>query len=275
MDLTVPSSIQVVVPVYKAYHATKNCLQSLSRHNATDNILFIDDDSGDHQLTELMQHYVKKHKRWEYQVNVQNLGFVKTANLGLQFSEGDTVLLNTDTIVSQGWLQRIQDCRQSIADLATATPWSNNAEICSLPLTLYNNPMPADIDRLAYALGNQHQPQYPELPTAVGFCMLITAQAKQRVGILDEATFGHGYGEENDYSLRATAAGLRNVLVDNAYVAHIGNQSFGEMGLQPNQQTMERLLSRHPDYAELIDNFIKKDPLAAIRQSITDKIDAF
>jgi hypothetical protein len=81
--------------------------------------------------------------------------------------------------------------------------------------------------------------------------------------------------KENDYSLRAAAAGLRNVLVDNAYVAHLGNQSFGEMGLQPNRQTMQRLLVQHPDYGELIDNFIKKDPLAQIRQLITDKIDRF
>ena len=63
--------------------------------------------------------------------------------------------------------------------------------------------------------------------------------------------------------------------MDNAYVAHIGNQSFAEKGLRPNQDTMARLLALHPDYAEKIDNFIKKDPLAPIRKSITDKIDGF
>jgi len=270
-----PLTIQVVVPVFNAYHALKECLAALYRHNSQDTVILIDDGSDDHRIVTLLNEYRIKCPAWKVLNNSQNLGFVKTANKGLQYSEGDTVLLNADTLVSDGWLERLCDCARSVKDLATATPWSNNAEICSLPKTLHNNAIPANIDRLAKSLYAYHQPVYPELPTAVGFCMLVTAQAKQLVGFFNEAVFGYGYGEENDYSLRAAAAGLRNVLVDNAYVAHIGNQSFAEKGLQPDQQTMTRLLAEHPNYAELIDNFIKKDPLAPIRQSITDKIDAF
>ena len=269
------SPIQVVVPVYKAYEATKKCLATLLRHNKNDSVVLIDDGSEDQQVSDLLHDYVAESSQWNLIINDDNLGFVKTANRGLKLSRGHTVLLNTDTLVSHGWLQRMQDCAQSVSDLATATPWSNNAEICSLPKTLYNNRIPDDIDVIAKALYQQHPPQYPELPTAVGFCMLVTARAKQDVGYFNESVFGFGYGEENDYSLRSSAAGLKNVLVDNAYVAHIGNQSFSEKGLQPNQQTMARLLEIHPHYGELINNFIKKDPLAPIRQSITDKIDAF
>lgn len=267
--------IQVVVPVYKAYEVTRDCLVSLWRHNRDDQVVFIDDASEDVRLSLLLADYVSECDQWSLLTNTENLGFVKTANRGLKLSTGDTVLLNTDTQVTTGWLQRFQDCQQAIPELATATPWSNHAEICSLPETLSNNPIPKDIDCLAQALYQQHQPCYPELPTAVGFCMLVTARAKRQVGYFNEDVFGYGYGEENDYSLRASAAGLRNVLVDNAYVAHIGNQSFSEKGLQPNEQTMARLLAEHPDYSQLIDNFIKKDPLAPIRQSIIDKIDAF
>jgi len=267
--------IQVVVPVYNAYHALKDCINTLYRHNRHDSVIWINDDSDDPRISQLLTGYRQQCPAWTVLKNKKNLGFVQTANIGLKYSKGDTVLLNADTLVSQGWLDRLVDCAQSVPDLATATPWSNNAEICSLPETLHNNPIPKDIDYLAGSLYQQHQPHYPELPTAVGFCMLITAQAKQQVGYFNENVFGYGYGEENDYSLRAVAKGLRNVLVDNAYVAHIGNQSFAEKGLQPNQETMARLLAVHPNYAELIDNFIKKDPLAPIRQSITDKIDAF
>ncbi|KAA3645976.1 MAG: glycosyltransferase family 2 protein, partial [Proteobacteria bacterium] len=231
------SPVQVVVPVYKAYTATKNCLKTLYRHNRDDHVILIDDGSHDQRLSALLAHYVAKASLWTLLINPENMGFVQTANRGLKLSPDNTVLLNTDTLVSQGWLQRLQDCAQLIPDLATATPWSNNAEICSLPKTLSNNPLPNDIDTLARALYQHHQPLYPELPTAVGFCMLVTARAKQQLGYFNEAVFGHGYGEENDYSLRASAAGLRNVLVDNAYVAHIGNQSFTEKGLQPDHQS--------------------------------------
>lgn len=270
-----PPAIQVVVPVYNAYQALNNCIATLYRHNDSDSVMFIDDASDDHRIADLLAEYNEKCPAWTVFKNNQNMGFVKTANKGLKYSDGDTILLNADTLVTEGWLERLSECGRSVSGLATATPWSNNAEICSLPETLHNNPIPKDLDLLARTLRQNHQPTYPELPTAVGFCMLVTAQSKQQVGYFNEAIFGYGYGEENDYSLRATASGLRNVLVDNAYVAHVGNQSFGEKGLQPNQETMARLLAEHPNYAEIIDNFIKKDPIAPIRQSITDKIDAF
>lgn len=267
--------IQVVVPIYNAYHATKDCLASLYRHNREDSVVLIDDGSDDDRIQVLLGSYKEKCAHWTFLKNHNNLGFVKTANRGLVNSDGDTVLLNADTLVSQGWLKRLQDCVRAVPNLATATPWSNNAEICSLPVTLRNNPIPENIDALAELLYQHHQPRYPEIPTAVGFCMLITAQAKQQLGLFNETVFGYGYGEENDFSLRAAEQGFKNVLVDNAYVAHIGNQSFVEKGLKPNQETMNRLLALHPDYGQQIDVFIKKDPLSPIRKSITDKIDAF
>lgn len=267
--------IQVVVPVYKAQQATAQCLTLLLKHNKNDEVVIIDDGSDDAAISSMLSDFVSQSPHWQLFVNPENVGFVKTANRGLKLSFGHSLLLNTDTLVSAGWLQRFKECLRHVPDLATATPWSNNAEICSWPDTLQNNPIPTDIDALAGALNQSHQPVYPELPTAVGFCMLITAQAKQKIGYFNEAVFGHGYGEENDYSLRATAYGLRNVLVDNAYVAHVGNQSFVELGLQPNQKTMQRLLAIHPEYSELIDDFIKKDPLGTLRQSITDKIGRF
>ena len=111
-------------------------------------------------------------------------------------------------------------------------------------------------------------PVYPELPTAVGFCMAIARRAIDRVGLFDEARFERGYGEENDFSLRARAAGLRNVLCDDVYVVHLGGRSFGPLGLRPDQTSMQRLLDRHPDYLELVHDFIEADPLAARREGI-------
>jgi len=264
--------IRITVPVYNAFEATGVMLASLLKHNSNDDVLIINDASTDDRIKGLLADLPSN---WELIHNEHNLGFVKTANIGLQSSKAHSVLLNADTIVSSGWLERFKQAIVAVADLGTATPWSNNAEICSLPETLTVNTVPDDIDQLAGELNLLHEPQYPELPTAVGFCMLITARAKQQVGYFDAKTFGLGYGEENDYSLRVKQHGMRNVLVDNCYVAHVGNQSFKDKDLQPNQATMDRLLNIHPSYGQLIENFIKKDPLVELRESIIAKISAF
>lgn len=265
-------NIQIVVPVYNAYEVTKQGIQALKKHNSQDDVLLIDDASDDPRMARL---YLDLPDTWQVLVNPQNKGFVQTANRGLKNSRGHSLLLNSDTVVSHQWLQRFEEALKAVKDLGTATPWSNNAEICSLPKTLQANPMPADIDHLANELCAAHTPDYPELPTAVGFAMLVSAQAKSQVGYFDQDTFGHGYGEENDYSLRVKSAGLKNVLVDHAYVAHVGNQSFQALNLKPNEETMKRLLSKHPDYLDLIGKFIEKDPLGSLRSAIIAKISAF
>lgn len=267
--------MQIVVPVYNALNVLKKCVASLERHNIEDAVVFINDASTDPDVKTFLSTVCDANQRWHYLENDENLGFVKTANKGLHLTKGHTVLLNSDTEVSTGWLDGLKWAAAHVDDLGTATPWSNNAEICSFPVTLTNNPIPKALDQWTVKLQQHHQATYPELPTAVGFCMLITQAAKQRVGVFDEASFGHGYGEENDYSLRVKAAGLRNVLCDNVYVVHVGNQSFQDMDLKPSDATMARLLNKHPNYSQLVSEFIENDPLASLRESIVVKIGPF
>ncbi len=264
--------IDVVVPIYNAFDCVRECLISLEEHQqGAENIYLIDDCSTDVRIEPLLQQFADENN-WHVYFQDENQGFVKTANKGLKFSKNNTILLNSDTIVSENWLQGFKQCVEHVKDLATSTAWSNNAEICSFPEFLKVNELPKDINSFAEELFRNYKPVYPEIPTAVGFCMLISKKAKEIVGFLDEQQFGHGYGEENDYSLRATKAGLRNVVCDNIYVAHVGNQSFGDLGVKPDENSMKRLLAKHPKYLELIHEFISQDPLEPIRETILSKI---
>lgn len=263
-------SIDIVVPIYNAYDALNNCLTSLEKHN-NGHVILINDASTDNRLLDLIGQYADKNN-WHLINHKANIGFVKTANEGLKLSKGHTLLLNSDTIVSTHWLDAFEQLCEENANVGTATALSNNAEICSIPKFLTNNCLPKDIDILSAILYNYYQPVYPEIPTAVGFCMLISKRAKEEVGYLDEKQFGHGYGEENDYSLRVAQAGLRNVVCDNAYVGHIGNESFSDFGIKPNEETMQRLLEKHPDYLEIIHTFINTDPLEPIRNNILETL---
>ena len=67
-----------------------------------------------------------------------------------------------------------------------------------------------------------------ELPTGVGFCMALNRNVLKKIGFLDEQTFGKGYGEENDWCMRAYKAGYKNVLIPNLFVYHKHGMSFNE-----------------------------------------------
>ena len=169
-------------------------------------------------------------------------------------------------------LQGLQRCLDSSHAIATATPWTNNGEIVSLPRFCASNPLPEQLAELAAVIATTGVPGYPELPTAVGFCMAISRAAINAVGWFDEELFGLGYGEENDFSMRTRAAGFRNVLCDDVYVAHVGGCSFLPRGLSPNEESMQRLLSRHPDYLAIVEAFIAADPLSRRREVLLEAI---
>jgi len=257
----------VVVPVYNAPSETKRCLASLAATlDQRQPVIVIDDASDDPGIPALFETLPRS---WTKVENRTNLGFVATANLGMTMATGqDVILLNADTAVTEGWLEALERCARSQDRIASATPLTNNGEIASIPEFCRANPWPDDPERWARACRDAGKPVYPQVPTAVGYCMFIKRAAIDEIGLFDEAAFGRGYGEENDWCMRAIEAGWRHVLCDDAFVAHEGGASFGPLGLEPGGEAMETLLARYPDYMDRVRAFIEADPLAERRARI-------
>ena len=152
--------------------------------------------------------------------------------------------------------------------IGTITPFSNNAEICSFPRFCADNPwrLGDDPEPVRAALARAAVPTYPDLPTGVGFCMYIRRALIDAIGAFDMA-FGLGYGEENDFCLRAARAGWRNVLCDDAFVVHMGGRSFAGQKGELGPRNMALLLERHPHYMRMVSEYIAADPLRAMREA--------
>lgn len=259
----------VVVPVFNAAEATRRCLEALAGTlEPRQPVIVIDDASTDPAVTPVLEALPRT---WTRVRNERNLGFVATANLGITLASGqDVILLNADTRVTHGWLEAIRRCAESDETIASITPLTNNGEIASVPEFCRANPWPDDPERWARACRDSGRPRYPEVPTGVGFCMFMRRRAIDQIGLFDEQAYGRGYGEENDWCMRALQAGWRHVLCDSAFVAHEGGASFGPLGLTPGGEAMETLLSRYPDYMDRVRAFIEADPMADRRRAIVE-----
>lgn len=266
----------VVVPIHNALEALDACLGSLERTlPAGTPVLLADDASTDPRIAPMARGWCERSALdARYVQRERNLGFPANCNAAFaETGEADLVLLNSDTLATPGWLQQIARCAAADARIATITPWSNNAEICSFPRFCEPNPVPEHPDTLAEAAALTADPVYPDLPTAVGFCMFIRRAALRQLGGFDADTFGRGYGEENDFCLRADAMGWRNVLCETAYVVHLGGASFGPLEIAPNGDNLARLLARWPDYNERVARFILADPLRPHRERLQENLE--
>jgi GT2 family glycosyltransferase len=269
------STTTVIVPVFNAYESLDACLASLSRTlQPSVKVILANDASSDPRIAPLLQQF--SHSA-AFSVRViereKNLGFPENCNHAFrEAGSDDVVLLNSDTIVTPGWLSQIIRLAQSDARIATITPWSNNAEICSFPLFCEHNPVPSDLDLIAQAAAMISNHDAHDLPTAMGFCMWVRRKALTQCGDFDATTFGRGYGEENDLCCRFASMGWRNVHCAQSYVAHLGKQSFGPLNIAPGGDNLQSLLVRWPDYHEQVARFIMADPLRPLRAALSENI---
>lgn len=267
--------VDIVVAVYNAPDEVRACVESVLAHLRPDvRLVLIDDASKDPAIVA----YFAELATLAYpQVlmlrNECNLGFVGTANRGFELSRADVVLLNSDAIVTHGWLDALLHCAATDPRIGTITPFSNNAEIVSFPRFCEDNRLAngnaADATRAALAAAAV--PTYPDLPTGVGFCFYVRRALLDAIGMFDPA-FGLGYGEENDFCLRAARAGWRNVLADNAFVVHSGGRSFAGRKPELGERNMTLLLDRHPHYLDMVRAYIAADPPRALREAAAARL---
>src|SRR5208282_4359303 len=263
--------IDIVVPVYNAAGHLARCVDSVLAHSSGDwRLLLIDDASPEIAIRAYFSGLqARRLPQVSLHRNERNLGFTLSANRGLREARAhaDVVLLNSDTVVTRDWLGKLARCAASDPRIGTITPFSNNAEICSWPKFCHNNPWPSaqDPEPLLAALERACVPTYPDLPTGVGFCFYIRRALIAAIGGFDPA-FGLGYGEENDFCLRAAAAGYRNVLCEDAFVLHLGGSSFGDKRAELSRRNTALLLERHPGYLDLVHGYIAADPLRPLRE---------
>ena len=203
------------------------------------------------------------------------LAFVKTVNQLAALTHNHFVILNTDTEVPPHWLERLMAPIITQENVASTTPFTNAGIICSFPTFLEDNPLFQDLDLVTLDSFFQHvnlKKNQVEVPTGVGFCMGINKQVWEGIGTFDES-FGKGYGEENDWCMRAIKAGYQNLIVPNLFVYHKHGGSFSsEEKRSLGRKTYSFYRPAIRSIRALVADFIQRDPLKDLRNLLQIKI---
>jgi GT2 family glycosyltransferase len=271
--------VDVIVPVYAGFKETRECIFSvISTLPSWARLVVINDASPDESLSAWLEEQAAVNG-FTLIRHEENKGFVETVNHGMAMSPvKDVVLLNSDAEVANNWLERMRDAAYSMGKIASVTPFSNNATICSFP----NFPNFHHGDDLPCGLSTRVVDEFfsrygksdelIEIPTGVGFCMYIRRDCLNEVGLFDAKTFGRGYGEETDWCQRAIKKGWVNVHQLNLFVYHKGSVSFGIEGDQCKNDNGMQLIQKHPGYPESVSQFCSIDPAKETRVTVLSNI---
>jgi GT2 family glycosyltransferase len=263
-------ALDVIMPVFAGRAETLEALDCVltSANRTPHELVVVDDGSPDAELRAALGALAAQ-GRIRLLTNATNEGYVRAVNRALDLhATRDAILLNSDTRVHGDWIDRLR--AHAAPDVATVTPFSNNAVHCSYPRIFEDNAIPAgmterELDGLA---GRVNRGESTEIPFGVGFCMYVSRAALTEAGGFDADTFGKGYGEEADFCLRAARLGYRNLHALDVFVYHKGSVSFGGEAPLLQDSHLARLRDIHPEYAAKVRNFSLRDPALEARRRL-------
>ena len=272
--------VDIVVPVYGGLHVLRDCVESIQARTHWDyNLIFVDDCSPDPEVLRYLyglRDDTDLGDRMSVIKNKQNRGFAATVNRGISHGTAEYVcIMNTDVIVTDGWLTRMLVALESDPRNCLVNPATNNTALINVDM--YEGRSYLDMD---LALTRQSAIRYPEImPT--GFCFMYRRSLVEEIGPFDEA-YG-SYGEETDFWFRAinhvtdegVLLGYKAVMADNVYLFHERGTSFSQLGTDDHAAQRKsgstRFHSMHPQFAEWSKGYNVEDSLGGLRRSIPTK----
>lgn len=211
----------IVILSYNTLDMTKACLESIREHTSEAYELIVIDNASTDGSTE----YLRQQKDIRLAENQENLGFPKGCNQGMALAAGDSILLlNSDTVVTENWLTNLKKGLYSSDKVGAVGCLANHASNGQQIAVGYGNDMAA-MQEFARDFNKSDANKWEKRPMLVGFCLLFSREAYQKIGNLDER-FTPGNYEDNDYCLRILEAGYDLLLLKDTFIHHWGHSSF-------------------------------------------------
>jgi GT2 family glycosyltransferase len=220
-------SASIVVVSYDNLVFTRMCLESvLVATMMPDYELIVVDNSSSDGSPAYLEELAARNPRVRVVLNDSNAGFARACNQGLAIAGGEIlVLLNNDALVVPGWLLRLAQVLES-PGIGLAGPTTNRIGNEAEVPTSYRTW--SEFLQFSARREWEHTGELLDIPTLTMFCLAMRRDAFERIGPLDQR-FEVGMLEDDDYSLRAREADYRVVCVENAFVHHFGESSFGKL----------------------------------------------
>ncbi len=231
--------VSIVIVSFDNARYLRLCLESVwQRTDHHDYEVVVVENGSDPEVSAYLVAEEAKHDRLRVVRPETNLGFARANNLavaGAQESEY-VVLLNDDTVVTDGWLERLighlQD--ETVGLVGPVTNWAGNEARIDVD---YEDDL-TGLQAFASRHTSHHRGETFELPVLAMYCVAVRRELFDRLGGLDEQ-YEVGMFEDDDFALSVARAGLRVVCAEDVFVHHWGRASFSRLDAESYDRIFE------------------------------------
>jgi GT2 family glycosyltransferase len=228
-------SVDIGICVYNSLEVVIPCIDSALKTRGLDDWIIIVDDASEENTESVLLKYSQENARIKYIRHKENKGYTISANDVIKNSTGDyVVLLNSDTVLAKNTIKRLVEAGEKYPRLGIIGPLSNAAGWQSIPDLFgedgrfITNEIPKNfnVDMMEEFCSQLYNSSVPFVPLVNGFCFAIKRDVINRIGYFDVDSFPIGYGEEDDFCLRAGNEGFICGIATNTYVYHVKSVTF-------------------------------------------------
>lgn len=217
----------IIVVSFNNLVFTRLCLESvlLNTSDPGFELIVVDNGSTDGSSEYLLE-LSRLYESIRVLFNNENLGFARACNQGLSLARNDIlVLLNNDTIVPPGWLAGLVRGLQepNVGMVGPVTNRCGNEAEVTVSYETYGGMLDYADQRSMEYTG-----QTASLRMLTMFCVAFTRKIHEQIGHIDES-FEIGFFEDEDYSMRLAQAGYTLICMEDVFVHHFGQASFGKL----------------------------------------------
>jgi len=230
--------LSIVIVNLNARDLTLKCLDSIKKgaKDLSFEVLLTDNGSSDGSVKAFKK--IEKEDFWKGRftliLNRRNEGYAKANNQGIKRAKGKYILLlNNDTVIHAGALQKLLEFAESTPDAGVVGPRLLNVD-GTLQKSCFNFPTITNAIKEYWfgqkGLFEKFAPKGDKpvtVDSVVGAVFLITPEARKRVGILDERYFA--YFEDIAYCRQVWKKGLKVYYLPSAVVTHYHGATFKKM----------------------------------------------
>jgi len=228
----------VIVLVKDKLEFTRLCFDSLFANTSRFDLVIVDNGSGP-PTRRYLDRVASEHDNVKIVRSETNLGFAGGCNAGVEASTTSLIcLLNNDTIVQPGWLDRMREAFRPPVGIVGAKLLFPYERIQHCGIVFREDMYP-------YHRHHSEDPLLPEcnrlerVPGVTAACLLTSRRVWDEVGGMDEA-YVRGNFEDVDFNLKARDAGYDVVYQPEALVYHFTGSTNSE-----DREAYERAYDRN------------------------------
>ncbi len=221
--------VSIVVVTHNSVEFVRPCLESIVAETSYPNyeVIVVDNASTDGTQEAVRDALPAGDTRFKVLELPANAGFAAANNAGARSAAGDyLVLLNSDTIVTSGWLGRLLRHLRRDTQVGLVCPVTNFAGNEAMIEIDYASA--GEMQAFSQELARGHAGRLLDIEVAPLFCAMTRMPLWHALSGLDER-FETGMFEDDDFSRKVRQRGLRVAAAEDCFVHHFGQGSFAKL----------------------------------------------